>query len=51
MIIIEVKDFGTIELELDRKNAPISCANFVSLVKKGFYDGDGEERILTRVRF
>ena len=39
MIIIEVKDFGTIELELDRKNAPISCANFVSLVKKGFYDG------------
>ena len=29
MIIIDVKEFGTIEPELDRKNAPISCANFV----------------------
>ena len=46
MIIIDVKDFGTIELELDRKNAPISCANFVSLVKKGFYDGLTFHRII-----
>ncbi|MFC5453735.1 peptidylprolyl isomerase [Prosthecobacter fluviatilis] len=30
---------GTIELELDAAKAPISVANFVSYVKKGFYDG------------
>lgn len=30
---------GTIEMELDPVKAPISTANFVSYVKKGFYDG------------
>lgn len=30
---------GTIEIELDAAKAPISAANFVSYVKKGFYDG------------
>ncbi len=30
---------GTIELELDAAKAPISVANFVKYVKKGFYDG------------
>ena len=28
--IIEISKFGTIELALDEKNAPISVANFVS---------------------
>lgn len=39
MIIINVKDYGTMKLELDRSAAKNTCANFVSLVKKGFYDG------------
>jgi peptidyl-prolyl cis-trans isomerase A (cyclophilin A)/peptidyl-prolyl cis-trans isomerase B (cyclophilin B) len=30
---------GTIEIELDAAKAPISAANFVKYVKKGFYDG------------
>ena len=30
---------GTITLELDAKNAPISTANMVSYVEDGFYDG------------
>lgn len=30
---------GTIEIELDADKAPISAANFVKYVKKGFYDG------------
>ena len=30
---------GSIELELDAAKAPITVANFVSYVKKGFYDG------------
>ena len=30
---------GTIELELDAAKAPVSVANFVGYVKKGFYDG------------
>jgi hypothetical protein len=46
MIVINVKDFGEIQIELDRKNAPISCANFVSLVKSKFYDGLTFHRII-----
>jgi cyclophilin family peptidyl-prolyl cis-trans isomerase len=30
---------GTIELELDRKHAPVTVENFVQYVKDGFYDG------------
>ncbi|WP_395742812.1 peptidylprolyl isomerase [Prosthecobacter sp.] len=30
---------GTIELELDAAKAPVTVANFVKYVKKGFYDG------------
>lgn len=36
---ISVKDFGTIELELDADAAPITVANFISLASSGFYDG------------
>ncbi len=39
MVIIHVKDFGDINITLDRANAPETCANFVELAKKGFYDG------------
>ena len=36
---------GTILIKLFPKDAPISCANFEKLVKKGFYDGLGFHRI------
>lgn len=46
MVILHIKNFGDIKIELDYENAPISCANFVSLVKKGFYDGLKFHRII-----
>lgn len=46
MIEIKVKDFGTIVVQLDRKNAPNTCANFVKLAKEGFYDGLTFHRII-----
>jgi len=39
MIVLEIKDFGKIKLELDEVNAPISSANFKGLVEEGFYNG------------
>jgi len=36
---MEVKDYGTITLELDPTYAPITVANFVKLADMGFYDG------------
>ena len=36
MIIINVKDFGKIKIELDYENAPNTCANFVELARNGF---------------
>ena len=38
MIIINVKNFGKIKIELDYENAPNTCANFVELARNGFYD-------------
>ena len=32
-------EYGKILLEIDRKNAPITSENFLSLVEDGFYDG------------
>ena len=46
MIILTIKDLGKIEIELDRENAPISCANFTSLVNAGFYNGLTFHRII-----
>ena len=39
MVQIEMEDGGIIKIELDPKNAPITCANFEKLVSEGFYDG------------
>ena len=39
MIVINVKDFGKIKVELNREVAPNTCANFVELARKGFYNG------------
>ena len=46
-VVITVKDYGTIELELDREAAPITVDNFVSLVQEGFYDGLTFHRIIS----
>lgn len=43
---IEVKDYGTIALELDADTAPISVTNFIRLAKDGFYDGLTFHRII-----
>jgi peptidyl-prolyl cis-trans isomerase B (cyclophilin B) len=39
MIVLSIKGFGDISIELDYKNAPNTCANFVDLVNKRFYNG------------
>lgn len=44
---IEVKDYGTISLELDADTAPISVTNFIRLAKDGFYDGLTFHRIIS----
>ena len=46
MIILHIKDFGDIKIELDRDNAPISANNFASLVANGFYDGLTFHRVI-----
>jgi len=46
-VAIEVKDYGTITVELDGTNAPITVSNFVSLVEDGFYDGLTFHRIIS----
>ena len=46
MIIITVKDFGKIKVELDYENARNSAANFVELARKGFYNGLTFHRVI-----
>ena len=43
---LEIKDYGTIELELDADTAPITVANFAKLVNEGFYNGLTFHRII-----
>ena len=43
---IKIKNYGTIELELDADVAPITVANFSKLVNQGFYDGLTFHRII-----
>ncbi len=38
-IEIKIRDMGTIRAELYPKNAPKTVENFLSLVKRGFFDG------------
>ena len=44
---IKVKNYGTIELELDGATAPITVANFIKLVNEKFYDGLTFHRIIS----
>jgi peptidyl-prolyl cis-trans isomerase B (cyclophilin B) len=43
---IEVKDYGTISLELYADIAPITVTNFINLANEGFYDGLTFHRII-----
>ena len=43
---IEVKNYGTIKVELDADTAPISVTNFVKLAQEHFYDGLTFHRII-----
>lgn len=44
--VIDVKDYGTIKVELNADEAPITVTNFVKLAKEGFYDGLTFHRII-----
>lgn len=44
--IIEVKEFGSIEVELNPSVAPITVENFVKLANKGFYNGLTFHRVI-----
>lgn len=46
-VVIDVKDYGTITVELDGAKAPVTVSNFVSLAKDGFYDGLTFHRIIS----
>lgn len=43
---INIKDYGTIAVELDGDSAPITVANFLDLAGRGFYDGLTFHRII-----
>ena len=43
---MEIKNYGTIKLELDADNTPITVANFAKLVNEGFYNGLTFHRII-----
>lgn len=43
---INIKDKGTISVELDADAAPITVTNFINLAKDGFYDGLTFHRII-----
>ena len=45
-VVIKVKKYGNIKVELDADTAPISVTNFINLAKKGFYDGLTFHRII-----
>lgn len=45
-VSIDIKDYGTIKLELDADMAPITVANFAKLVNEGFYNGLTFHRII-----
>ena len=45
-VVIKVKKYGNIKVELDADTAPISVTNFVNLDKKEFYDGLTFHRII-----
>ena len=45
-VVIDIADYGTIELELDGDAAPITVDNFLKLAGEGYYDGLTFHRIM-----
>jgi peptidyl-prolyl cis-trans isomerase B (cyclophilin B) len=45
-VLLKIKNFGEIELELYPEYAPITVDNFVKLVNKGFYNGLTFHRVI-----
>lgn len=45
-VSMELKDLGTVVLELDADEAPITVTNFCELAKSGFYNGLTFHRVL-----
>ena len=43
---IQIRDYGTIKVELDGDTAPVSVGNFMKLAESGFYDGKTFHRIM-----
>ena len=43
---MNIKDYGTIKIELYPKYAPNTVANFVNLIEDGFYDGNSFHRLV-----
>ena len=43
---INIRDYGTIEVELNATQAPITVKNFMDLAEEGFYDGLTFHRII-----
>ena len=46
IVTMQIKDYGTIKMELYPKIAPNTVANFVTLVKSGFYDNNSFHRLV-----
>lgn len=45
-VYLAIEDYGIVTIELYEGDAPITVANFISLVEKGFYDGLTFHRII-----
>ena len=45
-VIIKIRNYGTIEVELYKDVAPLTVDNFVKLAKKGFYNGLTFHRVI-----
>ena len=45
-VLMKIKDYGEIELELYPDKAPITVENFVKLVNQGFYNGLTFHRVI-----
>ena len=46
IVTMNIKDYGTIKIELYPKYAPNTVANFVNLIEDGFYDGNSFHRLV-----
>lgn len=46
IVTMNIKDYGTIKIELYPRYAPNTVANFVNLVEEGFYNGNTFHRLV-----